>query len=481
MSLNSSGFSKGKAAAAAAAVAAAASGVLFAFLCGSLFSGLFVTLLAVYTVLIFRKSDDDYGVMSPRRVFLLLYLGYGIVPFFSVLFRHSDFYQERYAPLLSIFHRYLDNPLPALLMILAGLIAFEAGYSVSLRPRKVPADIAGTGALLWTSIVFYGVTALFFGKLVLFIMQRLSVFSFLNYSELYEMLGAPSYLVGIGLGWFSVAIVILYVASHIGNKKILRIVALASLAAFVVFCVLMGKRRIVVTTLLALVLFRHYYIKRIPRWVVTAMFLLGTWFVNLVANLRILNIVSRRYLELVMDVVRSLNPLEALINLSVISEFQMPFGTFLTLTNRVPSREPFMAGESYLKAPLVMIPRSLMENRWDGLGPWFVDHFFPQYKGTGFAFFILGEPYLNFGIVGVILFMVFFGMTMKLLAGLLKENRERPFAVLLISYAVAFMFSFIRMDIVCLRELMYTFILPVILVLVIANMLVRLNEHIILR
>lgn len=471
----SSEFSK------AAVAVAAALGVVIAVLCGSFFSGLFVVLLAVYTLLLFRKSGDDYGVMSPRRVFLLLYLGYGIVPFFSILFRHSDFYQERYAPLLHIFHQYLDNPVPALLLILVGLLAFETGYRIRLRAGRIPAVVAGTGAMVWTSIFFYGLTGLFFLKLVVYILQRLSVFSYLNYSELYEMLGAPSYLVGIGLGWFSVAIVILYVVSHLGKKRMLRYVALVSLAAFVLFCVLMGKRRIVITTLLALVLFRHYYLKRIPRWVVISMFFLGTWFVNLVANLRILNIVSQRYLALAMDVIRSLNPLEALVNLSVISEFQMPFGTFLTLTNRVPSWEPFMAGASYLKAPLVMIPRSLMENRWDGLGPWFVEHFFPQYTGTGFAFFITGEPYLNFGIIGVILFMLLVGMTVKLLTALLQENADRPFAVLLISYAVAFMFSFIRMDIVCLRELMYTFMFPVILVLVIANILVRINEHIILR
>ena len=454
----------------------------FAIYLGNALNGLLFLTILTFIIIFAFEEKNDFGIFSPKRFFLLIYFGYAIIPFWTIIFRNTSFYKSRYSALVDIFHSYINKPFVPLVLILLGLIAFEIGYRMKTSAKEIKIQPADKKSLLVASVLFFLFCSYFFVKLVIFVLSQFSEFSFLNYSQLYGLLNAPTYLVGLGLGWFSISVIILLITSNIIIKNhFLYYLSVITLTLFFLFLIIMGKRRIALTTLLSLFLFRHYYVKRISKYGVAALFVAGVWLVNFVANLRILNIVGKNYLGKLLEVLKSLNPIEAILNLAVISEFQVPFGTFLTIVQKYPFWENFLIGKTYFLMPTVFIPHSIFPERWNGLAPWFVEHFFPIYKGTGFAFFILNEPYMNFGVLGIIVFMFFFGWAVKWISCELTKNKNNPFVLLVFAYVVSYMFSFIRSDLICIRELLYTFIFPILFVIILSHIISKINENIIHR
>lgn len=69
-------------------------------------------------------------------------------------------------------------------------------------------------------------------------------------------------------------------------------------------------------------------------------------------------------------------------------------------------------GMSYIKSPLIIVPKFIYPNRYEGLSKWFVKKFYPgtAKKGGGFAFSIVAEAYMNFGFWGTLFVGFIFGV-----------------------------------------------------------------------
>lgn len=124
-------------------------------------------------------------------------------------------------------------------------------------------------------------------------------------------------------------------------------------------------------------------------------------------------------------------------------EFVVPFETFPQMIESVGTTVNPEFGMTYLRAPLQVIPQALFSGRPLPLANWYMSRFY----GGGYdfnegrAFFFLAEGYLNFGIVGVILTMLFWGFFLGTLHRYRLSSGNKPGSLLLYSLIVAFVYA----------------------------------------
>ena len=89
-------------------------------------------------------------------------------------------------------------------------------------------------------------------------------------------------------------------------------------------------------------------------------------------------------------------------------------GHYIVFNDILKNKEKLdkMYGLTYIKAPLIIVPKFVYPDRYQGLSYWFVNKFYPgtAKRGGGFAFSIVAEAYLNFGFLGTFFIGLIFGI-----------------------------------------------------------------------
>jgi hypothetical protein len=102
-------------------------------------------------------------------------------------------------------------------------------------------------------------------------------------------------------------------------------------------------------------------------------------------------------------------------------------------------------GSTYLQAALSFVPRELWDNKPRPVDFILNEALFPEThaKGIGFAFGSYSEPYLNFGLAGVLLASLLFGIALGWITSIANQ-KSTDLSFFLFCMAVAFIFPLMR-------------------------------------
>lgn len=112
----------------------------------------------------------------------------------------------------------------------------------------------------------------------------------------------------------------------------------------------------------------------------------------------------------------------------------------------VPSRVPYEKGTTYLEALSRPIPRSLFPDKPPGAEAKLTEVALPALAaaGVGIAFSFFGEPYLNFGFVGVALVSILFGVLARGLYAWYRRDPTNSTAIAFFALSWPFIFVYMR-------------------------------------
>jgi oligosaccharide repeat unit polymerase len=90
------------------------------------------------------------------------------------------------------------------------------------------------------------------------------------------------------------------------------------------------------------------------------------------------------------------------------------YEAYIKILKHFPSQEDFLYGYSYIKPFVFWIPRSIWEDKPEGLSSLVVEKIYGTSKGLEYStgFTLTGEFYANFGFVGMILCSMLLGLFM---------------------------------------------------------------------
>jgi oligosaccharide repeat unit polymerase len=282
---------------------------------------------------------------------------------------------------------------------LTALFAFLFGYSspagpalAGLMPRADGDWTRGEGLAISSGLLVLG-TALV-GTLVGTVGVETLVES--AYARGYEAIAGLGVLAS-GVMLAQTGLVVLYLTPTERSRR----APILPWILFSVFALLMlriGRRRVVLETILALLVAHHFSTRRIR---------LRTLVIGAALALPVFAAVglARAYLaegfgSILTRLVEQFG-LDELVNLMA-----EPVTVLLALTEtiyQVPAQEPFWLGRSFVDAFEILIPLPLHPERPIAPSQWFVNLIDPGIAaaGGGYSYALLAEGYLNFGILGV--------------------------------------------------------------------------------
>jgi oligosaccharide repeat unit polymerase len=265
-------------------------------------------------------------------------------------------------------------------------------------------------------------------------------FILLGYNSTEAMIG-KGYL-AVGIPWLFVgSMFFLYRYANRRTRSDLWIF-MALFAAQLLMMFILAARHSILLFVLALTVFWHFAIKRIRFKRLAAIGLLGFISLNLLGYMR-----GSDYKSLG-DFIASTSQ-----NSSNVAEkhswfytftegeFIVPFQTLPQIIRKFGSHEvPCMWGLTYLEAPVGFIPQAILPSRPKALTNWYMDVYFGGgwLQNQGAAFFFLAEGYLNFGPIGVLLAMAFWGIMLGVLQNYRTLNQGNHGVVLLYTVTLAF-------------------------------------------
>jgi oligosaccharide repeat unit polymerase len=112
----------------------------------------------------------------------------------------------------------------------------------------------------------------------------------------------------------------------------------------------------------------------------------------------------------------------------------------------VPREVPYQYGASYVGALARPVPRAVWRGK-PGSGDELLNRqLFPSFasRRIGFAFGFFGEPYLNFGVLGVVLVSLLSGIALRRLYNYLRSRPRDELAVLVFALSWPFVFVYMR-------------------------------------
>lgn len=105
-----------------------------------------------------------------------------------------------------------------------------------------------------------------------------------------------------------------------------------------------------------------------------------------------------------------------------------------------PDRYSFLYGSSLLKPIYAFIPRAIWENKPENLTNVLPRQYYGHSRGDNYSsgMTIIGEFYLNFGVVGVIVLSFIFGMISRRAADIISNDRYSTYSLFALSYISIF-------------------------------------------
>jgi hypothetical protein len=120
--------------------------------------------------------------------------------------------------------------------------------------------------------------------------------------------------------------------------------------------------------------------------------------------------------------------------------------TFAVELQFVPSQLRYQRGATYGNALAAPIPRALWHGKPRPADTQLMEKIWPDFSraGVGFAFSFFGEPYLNFGLMGVIAVSFLFGVGWRGLYAWFRRAPTNPTVVALYAVNLPFLFVYMR-------------------------------------
>jgi O-antigen polysaccharide polymerase Wzy len=220
----------------------------------------------------------------------------------------------------------------------------------------------------------------------------------------------------------------------------LLLVALSQVLAFG-----LGDRSWTLPTVAALFLVWHVQRNRQPRLSVVAIALVVTFVfgITLPRQYRTSETRSSSLTELLIaDIV---NPGQALQDFFAREDTAMADGLAVEL-QFVPDTVPFQLGRTYLEAASRPVPRAVWTDKPRAAEVQLMATMWPQLASAGvqFYFSVFGEPYLNFGLVGVIVISLLFGLFWRALYTWFTRAPTNPFVMCFYALSWPFLFVYMR-------------------------------------
>ena len=393
-------------------------------------------LLLYYTIaivhVIFRlKGRHGPSILSPDILFLLAYsffhIGYmwlydlGIVPYTDPPF---------------IF----EESIPKTMFIVnLGLVSFLFGYEVLGSRRGSDSTVRITPPRIG-----WGICGIAF--MVLAIIAHLRVMFKIGFSVFYahgyeafanieKYTGSKLFLVlwVHSVTMIVIGVVIYVISSALRYGKIFHSkVALALVIIFLTFLFLEGDRGPMVIILTPILLVRHYVIKPIR---IRYLLLLFVGFMALFTAIRAMRTVVYAPARMAEEFKYQKSAGELNWKVPFI-ETGSSLGVLNITSHEVPSAEPYWKGESWKTAIIRIVPfleGFTVSQGWSIWGPaeWVTTTYYGSER-AGRGFLITAEGYLNFGYIGVIIELVFFGMFLRWLSIKFGKNPSAMWGMILL-------------------------------------------------
>ncbi len=432
-------------------------------------SGLWVLVALFFIITAFfiirslsRRGSDPYEIINPLLITLALY---SMMLPLNYLVNVRIFKTE-------VAFRYITNPVmfQYIVICLIGLIGLLLGYYSPFTKQfvsKLPIPTVTYRELTIAAFVLflYGIIS-FATNVASF--GGISGYIELGYSTQRYVVGREAVAFGSGLELLGVSTVVLMFVT-IRKKKYVPFIVFSLIFLFITLIILsIGHRRYLVITLLMAFIFFNYAIYRVkPRWILVTGFL-GYVFFFAYAHTRVLwaNLgVLKGFVEtfkLAIEYPNLLLPFAT-------GDFIPPAGALTEVLS--DSAFKFKFGINYLTGLILLLPRvgKIWPETLQTLMRWRMETYYPGVSkhGIGFAFFTVAEGYVNFGHLGVLLHMFFYGFIARLVFLYHRHNRAKTFSLLV--YATVYgiiLFKGIRNEIgQALWAVTHTFLGPLLLII----------------
>jgi oligosaccharide repeat unit polymerase len=382
-----------------------------------------------------RHPDDLVEMDTMFLMFLGIYL---VIPIIAFII-----WQELgdAPPFISLIAHFESD---VTVLALAAILGFLLGYATALGPALTWLLPRADGpwrrreglAVSW-GLLMAG------GALLVMLVGRvgLEIFTESDYVRSFEATAGLGVLAG-GVMLSQLGLVVLYLTMAERDRRppVLPLVLFAVLA-LLLFRI--GLRRIVLETGLALVVVHHFYVRKVR---------LRALIAGAVAALLVFSVVglARSYLAegLAGMTTRVTEEFGVAALIALVAE---PITVLLALTEtmyQVPGQEPFWLGRTFVEAFEILVPRPLYPDRPLAPSQWFVNLVDPVVAaaGGGYAYSLLAEGYLNFGVAGAVGVSVLQGVVVRTVV---TYRRRAPFSrsrLLVYAIAVSLSVSMIRGD-----------------------------------
>jgi len=359
-----------------------------------------LTIAAYFGLLFSTLSDQPEEIFELDKVFLVIFGYYTVLPFAAYTI-HPEI---SIGAVMSL--DMIEYNLPALVCIalaLAGIIIgmrLPFGRKVADRiPSFAPIWNRNEGVQLSVMIICFGLA------LYLYLIYEIGVEVYLNasYVETYQLAIGKGYL-GIGVVFIQIGILLLYTALT-DEENPYPWLPLLAMVLFTATTFRLGRRSIVLETVLGLLAIKHFHAGRIRRgWmlVVTFLFMVGMVVIGQARssmNQGLTGMVEYIQYDFSTDDLWNFFNEGAAVPFSVDE-----------VTKMIPQHMSYQWGKTYIQTFEMLVPRAIYPDRPLSQSEWFAQEVAPDVaaQGGGFSFSHIAEGYVNFGYIGV--FMVCFGI-----------------------------------------------------------------------
>jgi oligosaccharide repeat unit polymerase len=342
-----------------------------------------------------------------------------------------------------------DILVQALSLSLLGLICFYCGYHIRLGKviaQRLPLFAAESKRRLLRSVAFLLLISLFLLVFFLNAIGGLQSFFRTGY-QIYKLEKNIEYL-AVWANFVSPALLLFFHITHRSRTRISKVLFIVLLFGVSVLFFASGKRRYLFTLIFALLIYRHYAIRRFSANQVMLLGVVGFILMGWWGLLRGLS-VEQLFIQQGWIAMREVSLSDLFYTVTGEGEFNV-VGAILPqiIESLSKGNLQYLFGMSYLQAPVIFIPKLLYPNRPQVLSEWYVSTYYPHMagEGGGRGFFFLAEAYLNFGTVGVVLLMFIAGIVFRITYSYLMISGYEPRVVLLYAVFISWIPSALRID-----------------------------------
>jgi oligosaccharide repeat unit polymerase len=208
-----------------------------------------------------------------------------------------------------------------------------------------------------------------------------------------------------------------------------------------------GKRRLLLTILLGVMIYHHYAVSRLRLGRAVALLVVAAVSASGIGLIRALpadELLSAEVLRWAADMPKT----ELFYVFLGHGEFASTFSTFPHMIEEISNGRPYAYGRSYLETPLILVPRAFYPDRPPTGAQWYVETFYPDVAANlgGKAFFFMTEAYWNLGVLGIIVVMLLCGVAFRSAYELLRRSKYAPEAALVYASLMSQVPTALRVD-----------------------------------